>query len=435
MIDLNLEKHIRQDDYKNFPIELLPDAVSEYISELRDKMGCNPNFMAASFLGVASICIDRSKSIVLKNSWREWCMLWVVIIGDAGSKKSPSTSAIMRPLKRIAHEKHKLFEAQKKAFTDDVSSDPPKLERFYTSDATIEQYINLHSQNKKGMAIIMGEISSLISNSGKYTGGKGSDIEKYLQAFSYEELSSDRKTATSSRLPNAHLTIFGGIQPTVLSGHMTAHLQDNGFWDRFLFVNGNGQTGYMTKEDVDSSIENNYDNYVTGLFELIRDSYSLEEEEDIPVNSYRMTKEAFDCWFDYNHHIEKLIGPESELSNREKSAYSKMATYLGRFILMFHVFDIVYVHPYNRLREADVQIESVEKGIKILKYFIHQYELVSADVSEKREAINILSDTKGMSNKEKAYLLRSKDPILSDRAIAKILNISNVSVSKYFKIQ
>jgi hypothetical protein len=55
-----------------------------------------------------------------------------------------------------------------------------------------------------------------MNSAGKYSGGKGSDIEKYLQAFSYEDLSYDR-------LPNAHLTIFGGIQPTVLSQHMTQH--------------------------------------------------------------------------------------------------------------------------------------------------------------------------------------------------------------------
>lgn len=434
MINLELDKILNKEEtFDNFPIDVFPEQVTDYIHELQEKMGANPNFMAAAFLCICGISINRSKAIILKDSWREWCMLWIVIIGESGDKKTPSTNAMMNPLKKIARDKYKIFEEKQKAMSDDVTADPPILERLFTPDATIEQYINLHSQNKKGLAIIMGEIASLISNSGKYTGGRGSDIEKYLQAFSYEDLSSDRKIAKSAHLPNAHLNIFGGIQPNVLSSCMTAHLQDNGFWDRFLFVSGNKRSGYLTKEDVDENVKSNYDNYVTGLYELINESQHNEPEQDVPVDFYRMNKESFDCWFDYNHHIEKLIGFESELDSRTKSAYSKMATYFGRFILLFHVLDSVYVYPFQSLKFCEVKVHSVEKAIKLLKYFMHQYDLVSNESASKREADNILAETKGMSNKEKAILLKQKDPTLSDRKIAKILNISNVTVSKYFK--
>jgi DNA-directed RNA polymerase specialized sigma subunit len=128
-----------------------------------------------------------------------------------------------------------------------------------------------------------------------------------------------------------------------------------------------------------------------------------------------------------------LIGFESELDSRTKSAYSKMATYFGRFILLFHVLDSVYVYPFQSLKFCEVKVHSVEKAIKLLKYFMHQYDLVSNESASKREADNILAETKGMSNKEKAILLKQKDPTLSDRKIAKILNVSNVTVSKYFK--
>ena len=273
----------------------------------------------------------------------------------------------------------------------------------------------------------------MISNSGKYTGGRGSDIEKYLQAFSYEDLSSDRKIAKSAHLPNAHLNIFGGIQPNVLSACMTAHLQDNGFWDRFLFVSGNKRSGYLTKEDVDENVKSNYDNYVTGLYALINESQHNEPEQDVPVDFYRMNKESFDCWFDYNHHIEKLIGFESELDSRTKSAYSKMATYFGRFILLFHVLDSVYVYPFQSLKFCEVKVNSVEKAIKLLKYFMHQYDLVAKESVAKKEAINVLSETKGMSNKEKSYLLKEKYPDWNNSEIAKAIGISRQAVDKYFK--
>ncbi len=435
MIDLKLDEILNKTDLDNFPLEVFPPQVTNYIYELRDKMGCNPNFMGAAFLSVCSMSIGRSKAIVLKNSWREWCMLWNVIIGDAGSKKSPSTSPMFAPLKKIERENYKLFKAQSNAFSEDVSAAKTKCKRIFTSDSTIEKYIQMGSENPAGMGIIMGEIAGLINSSGKYSGGKGSDIEKYLQAFSYEDLSYDRKVAESARLTSAHLTIFGGIQPTVLSQHMTQHMTDNGFWDRFLFTNGNCKTGYITKSDISEEISSTYDSYIIGLYETVQNSYQCFDDEDIPVEFYRMNQEAFDCWFDYNHEIEKLIAPESELISREKSAYSKMATYFGRFILLFHILDDCYNHHLGTLKTSatEVRIESVEKAIKLLKYFIQQYDLVSKEVATKKESLSVLSDTKGMSNKEKAIMLKGKYPDYTNADVGKALGVSRQSVDKYFK--
>ena len=435
MINLNLDEILNKQDLDNFPIELFPTQVTDYMNELRDKMGCNPNFMGAAFLSVCSMSIGRSKAIVLKNSWREWCMLWTVIIGDAGSKKSPSTSPMFAPLKQIERDNYRLFKAQSEAFSEDVTAIKKKCKRIYTSDSTIEKYIQMGSENPTGMGIVMGEIAGLINSSGKYSGGKGSDIEKYLQAFSYEDLSYDRKVAESARLPNAHLTIFGGIQPTVLTQHMTQHMQDNGFWDRFLFTNGNSKTGFITKSDISEEISNTYNSFITGLYETVQSSYTQFDDEEIPVDFYRMDREAFNCWFDYNHEIEKLIAPESELISREKSAYSKMATYFGRFILLFHILDECYNHHSGTLKSSstEVKIESVGKAIKLLKYFINQYELVSKEVASKKESLSVLSDTKGMTNKEKAIMIKGKYPEWSNADVGKALGVSRQSVDKYLR--
>ena len=150
MIDLGIDKILNEKEtFDNFPIDVFPEQITDYINELQNKMGANPNFMAAAFLCICGISINRSKAIILKDSWREWCMLWIVIIGESGDKKTPSTNAMMNPLKKIARDKYKLFEEKQKAMSEDVTASPPVLERFFTPDATIEQYINFHSQNKK----------------------------------------------------------------------------------------------------------------------------------------------------------------------------------------------------------------------------------------------------------------------------------------------
>lgn len=434
MIDLQLEKVLNKtDDYKNFPIDVFPEQVTTYMYELRDKLGCNPNYMAGAFLTAASICIGRSKSLIIRDTWREWCVFWPIIIGDAGSKKTPSTSPFLKPIRNIESELCKNFIAKTKAFSDDVSEDKPTQPRLYVGDATIEAYIQIHSQNLRGVAIVLDEISGLVANSGKYN--KGSDIEKYLSAFSYSDISSARKgVGMSSVLYDPYLTIFGGIQPKILTSLMTDQLKDNGFWDRFLFISGNFQTGKMTKEDVSGSVANNYNSYVQGMYEMISSNEFIKENGDLAVDYYRMNSEASECWFEYNSKIEDMIGDGSELSASTKSAYSKMATYFGRFILLFHMIDSVYIYPFNQLRECEVQIESVEKAIRVVKYFMYQYELISKDVSAEKEAKNILHDTKGMTIQEKVKLLNSKDPGMSQRNIAKTFGISVGAVNKYLKL-
>lgn len=431
MIDLQLDKILNQaEDYKNFPIDVFPEQVTAYMYELRDKLGCNPNYMAGAFLTAASICIGRSKSLIIRDTWREWCVFWPIIIGDAGSKKTPSTSPFLKPIREIESELYKNYIAKTKAHSEDVSEEKPTQPRLYVGDATIEAYIQIHSQNLRGVAIILDEISGLVANSGKYN--KGSDIEKYLSAFSYSDISAARKgVGMSSILYDPYLPIFGGIQPKILTNLMTDQLKDNGFWDRFLFLSGNFQTGKMTKEDVLSTVANEYNSYVQGMYELISDTEYIKENGDLFVDYYRMNSEASECWFDYNSKIEDMISDGSELSASTKSAYSKMATYFGRFILLFHILDSSYVYPFQKLQTKEVQIESVEKAIRVVKYFMYQYELISKDVSAEKEAKNILQDTKGMSIQEKVKLLQSKDPGMSQRNIAKTFGISVGAVNKY----
>jgi hypothetical protein len=107
-----------------------------------------------------------------------------------------------------------------------------------------------------------------------------------------------------------------------------------------------------------------------------------------------------------------------------------MATYFGRFILLIHILDSVYVYPFQKLREAQINVGSVEKAIRLVKYFMFQYELVSKEVSSEKEAKNILFDTKGMTIAEKVKLLHTKDPNMSQRALAKHFSISLGSINK-----
>jgi hypothetical protein len=96
-----------------------------------------------------------------------------------------------------------------------------------------------------------------------------------------------------------------------------------------------------------------------------------------------------------------------------------------------HVLDNVYKCNEGKLVFCEVTVQSVEKAIRLVKYFMYQYELVSKEVSSEKEAKNILFESRGMTTEEKVKLLYSKDPTLSQRAIAKHFRISQGLVNRY----
>ena len=64
MIDLKLEEILNKEEtFDNFPIDVFPEQITDYINELQNKMGANPNFMAADFLCICGISINRSRRL------------------------------------------------------------------------------------------------------------------------------------------------------------------------------------------------------------------------------------------------------------------------------------------------------------------------------------------------------------------------------------
>jgi hypothetical protein len=71
------ENFDNKQDIENFPLEVFPTEVTNYIYELRDKMGCNPNLWVLLFFRLFNV--NRSiKGDSVEKFMAEWCMLWNV---------------------------------------------------------------------------------------------------------------------------------------------------------------------------------------------------------------------------------------------------------------------------------------------------------------------------------------------------------------------
>lgn len=162
--------------YRPFPLHVLPEALRAFVTESATAIGCDPAFIALPLLGGLAGCIGTSRTLVLKpGSWPEPAVLWTVIIGRSGTKKSPAikvaTSAIyehealeeLRHAKRMRAHREELatYSLRLKAWERAARKDPglarpdepvePVLRQMIVEDVTIEALAVAHHHNPRGL--------------------------------------------------------------------------------------------------------------------------------------------------------------------------------------------------------------------------------------------------------------------------------------------
>ncbi|MCO5092713.1 bifunctional DNA primase/polymerase [Bosea sp. (in: a-proteobacteria)] len=86
------------------PAGLLPAAIEEFAHVQGEMMGADPGGLACAALAVCAAAIPDSIKLQVKQhdtSWTESARLWIALIGDPSTKKSPVLSQAVRPLLRL----------------------------------------------------------------------------------------------------------------------------------------------------------------------------------------------------------------------------------------------------------------------------------------------------------------------------------------------
>src|SRR5215217_7344871 len=108
--------------------------------------------------------IGNSRLLVVKRGWTESALLYTVIVGDPGDKKSPALEIATAPawdkqaeLKQCydeAMERYGREQEQEEAEGDDEAHDPaeePTLRRTTVVNTTVEALVALHADNLRGL--------------------------------------------------------------------------------------------------------------------------------------------------------------------------------------------------------------------------------------------------------------------------------------------
>lgn len=258
-----------------YPVEALPEIAGEYVSTSSRTMSCPPEMVGVPLLTYAGAAVGNTACLSLRPDWDVFPILWTAVVAAPGTAKSPADQAARRGLHALQLEAKARYDDELAQYKKDLSAfkegartkkeksdhilgmrvkggpdgktqiinapvppdeepERPKLEHFWTADATIEA-VGAMLADSVGLAMCRDEILGWTNAFDIYKGGHGSERQAQLSSWSGVPLKIDRKGADTIFVPNPVCCVTGGIQPDVLHELAVEAGRRDGFLERFLF--------------------------------------------------------------------------------------------------------------------------------------------------------------------------------------------------------
>ncbi len=243
-------------DVLPFNYSYLPDALRGYVKDISERMQCPPDFAAVGVFVMIATLIGRKVGIrpMKRNDWTVIVNLWGALVGHSGVMKSPTLSAALSSINRLAAAAFEIYnkakvdhdaqaalaklqvsvnksEAKTKLKKDksadvknllqsSATDDAPILKRYKTNNASYEALGELLMENPNGLLVESDEIIGLL----KQLDAGGQEVARsfYLTAADGDKpYTFDRiMRGKGLHIDALCLSIIGGIQPGVLAEYV-----------------------------------------------------------------------------------------------------------------------------------------------------------------------------------------------------------------------
>lgn len=205
------------------PLEALPPAAADYAFRLSEN-GIPTEYIGPALLAcLAGAVGGRVKVEVNEGAWSERGALWIALVGESGTLKSPAIRAARAALDDLQRPRMERWRQDMEAWkalprAERERAPKPKLSRLAMGDATIEALARTLADNPGGMILISDELASLVRGLGQYKRSGGNDRPHLLSMWSGEPLIIDRVGDDGDPIyvPEPTLSILGGVQPAML---------------------------------------------------------------------------------------------------------------------------------------------------------------------------------------------------------------------------
>ena len=367
-----------------FPIDVFPLPIQEIITATNENLNFPIDFIGSSLLYAVSVAVGNTHSVELKKGFQQSAVLYIAIVGRAGTTKSHPLSFAINPIIERDKNTYRLYEQQRQEFekVDSLTKrqrekqaigEPvkPIWQKFLLSDFTPEALAEVHIFNKRGIGVYVDELAGWFKNFNRYN--KGSEMEFWLSQWSGKPINIDRKTGSPIFIPLPFISVAGTIQKGILKELAKESRTQNGFIDRVLFVIPNNlQKEYWSETDLPSLVIENWDIIISKVLNL---SVMYDDSMNPIPEVLMFTPEAKRQLFNWQkENTDQCNKAENEAIS---GVFSKMDMYVLRLALILEMMR----YACNESDKQAVSIESVQGAIKLVEYFKNSAVMVNSILS------------------------------------------------------
>ena len=225
-----------------FPLDALPPHLARYVEYLSTSTGGDASACAMAALAACSGALNQEFSLKMKRSgdWYVKPRLWVMLVGDPSSKKSPVMSSCVKPIRSWESVGVSAYNKDLARWKEDKERqkeepEPTRPTRFLLNECTTEKLGEILSRQDRGILVEHDEISGWIGSMEKYSGkGAAADRGFWLGAYNGGPRTVDRLGRGETFIQNLCVSFVGGVQPDRLVE--LGNLTSDGLLQRFLPV-------------------------------------------------------------------------------------------------------------------------------------------------------------------------------------------------------
>jgi Protein of unknown function (DUF3987) len=382
-----------------FPVEVFPEPLQRFCRGVGQVTLTPPDMAGCAMLAVTSAAIGQSTQVVIKRTWKESPLLYLLTVADPGRTKSPVIKLVGRPLTKIdatlrreSSDARALWEALKKsAPKGSATEEEPPQRRAIVKDITRESLVAILRDNPRGVLANPDEATAWVASFNEYK-AKGSDRQFWLDIWGSGSISVDREGGRRSLWVACPLvTVMGGLTPDMLHALDEEQKRNDGFRDRILFCYPDKfPRQRWTEEELDQGDETTWASVITRLHaqEMFRESSGEIRPNFIGLD--QQAKAAWVAWYDTHCEESESI----DMPPVHVGVWSKMRSYCLRFALILSRLRLAMDPECSDLVEAPVRLRDMEGAIALIAYFKSHFERVDHRMTGgtgSREAMAVLS--------------------------------------------
>ena len=408
---------------------IFPKPLADEINYQASVFGQPGIIPAAILLTIVSSLLGTETKIVINHATKyiEPALIWLGLVGESDSGKSPLMRLLTKPLDKLQAESYETYSKDMERYKEELAAfeenkrkkgnekedltkpTKPNYRVYSFGDFTTEAIVKyIQPQPEKGSVILVDELAGFIKSMDQYRGGKGSDRQKWLSLYNGDSLNVVRVGNEPIYISHTCLSIAGGIQPSTLKRLMGNEPEEvDGFWPRFTYL--------LLKDSIfpqpTKEHSSNLDEFLYNLYKIL---------DNLTPKIYGLTLEAWGLWLSWHNETESV-----RLSAKHpavKAIYRKSRNKAARFALIIHILNAAYdnmslntevtqANQWERLPDDLINKETLLAAIEVVRYTISETLSIYGDFEI---GINPIS------HKVKKFLEKFKDT--QDWITAKMIN-------------